>query len=336
MKPQSYAEKNLNLLRRDAQRKDFAKLCENLRGTLRFIFLGNAIFFVLMIFGCHSPGKKNVAQDSLKKKHHLDSFPKYKRDESEFVFDTLDDTLLLGRLFDRPQFDSTKTAIWKPNYSERSVFSLSYDGRCHTRIDTIMYFTDHQKRKCAAVILATYRYGKDILDSAIEIGDCHFCGVPIGIALLSQRDDGKWELYQYKKAFTTLGYFGEYNTKWSDAGKIRLKELGDRWTCLSLVQGVGGNSGEFTGTEYIYSIEQYEIGGWPNNVLSNIFTYNYDYSLASIDGNGKLIVKEIATMKIQKKKDDYYDIDLITTRNDTTTTGHYVYSDDYSQYVLKK
>ncbi|HEY5406166.1 MAG TPA: hypothetical protein VIJ92_03725, partial [Ginsengibacter sp.] len=191
---------------------------------------------------------------------------------------------------------------------------VSYDGRCYTNIDTIMYFTDQAKRKCACIILTTFNYRKGTFDdtSKIEISDCHFCGVPISIALLAETKEKNWKLYKFEKAFISLGYFGTYRTGLQDAGKISLKEIGDKWTCLSLVQGVGGNGGYLSGSETLYSIEEFYLNGFPNSSLSNLLSYNFFYSNANTAGTKHDIKEEKTTIKIIKKKGDYYDIDLIT------------------------
>ncbi len=265
-----------------------------------------------------------------------------KADNNGSAFSNLEYKTLLGRLFDNPDFDTSQTAIWKPNYYERMTFPVSYDGKCHTNIDTIMYFTDREKRKCACVIVTTFNYRKGGFEDStkIQIGDCHFCGVPIGIALLAETKDKSWELYKFEKAFTSLGYFGTYRTGRQDAGKITLKEIGDKWTCLSLTQGVGGNGGYLSGSEPLYSIEEFHLGGFPNRTLSNLLSYNFFYSNVEAggvkDGRPESEIKEEKTvMKLIKKKGEYYDIDLVTTSKGKSTIEHYKYSDDYGQYVEK-
>jgi hypothetical protein len=62
-----------------------------------------------------------------------------------------------------------------------------------------------------------------------------------------------------------------------DSGKISLKEIGDKWTCLSLKQGIGGNGGYLSGSETLYSIEEFYLNGFPNSTLSNLLSYNFFY-----------------------------------------------------------
>lgn len=286
------------------------------------------ILTIIIFGGCDN--RQNPNQIASDKKEKIE------KHDNENIFKSLNKIELLKRIYDNPEFDSNGVAIWKPNFYERMTFPVSYDNNCHTSIDTIMYFTDREKRECAVVILTTYNYRKGTFNDSteIDIGDCHFCGVPIGIVLLSQSKDSTWRIYKFEKAFTSLGYFGAYRTGRQDAGKISLKEIGDKWTCLSLIQGVGGNMGEFTGTENLYSIEEFQLGGFPNHTLSNIFSYNFHYEYTSIDEKEK--TEENSEMKIIKKKNDYYDIDLFINKNGILKTEHYKYSDEYDSYIRKK
>ncbi len=294
------------------------------------------LLFITLIFFISCDQQKTIEPQLPKSTVVVDSTRKINKiEKNEGIFSSLDHKTLLQRLFDNPEFDSTTMmAIWTPNYYERRTFPVSYDGYCYTKIDTILYFSDSQKRKCAAAILATYRYGRDDMNGTIDIGDCHFCGVPIGIALLSATSEKGWELYEFSKAFTSLGYFGNYKTNREDAGKIQLKTMGDPWTCLSLVQGIGGNMGHFSGHENIYSIEQYQLGGFPNNTLSCIFSYTYHYEKLSSDDDS-IEEEENSTMKILKKKNAYSDIALSSTKNGKTKTRYYTYSEEYDQYINK-
>lgn len=251
------------------------------------------------------------------------------------LFPDLNDTTLLGRLFDQPLFDSVGMALWQPNYYERMSFRVSYDGLCHTSVDTIMYFTDREKRQCACVILATHNVRKgNVLDSTIvEIGDCHFCGVTLGIVLLAQQPDKAWQLYRFEKAFTTLGYFGTYRTGRQDAGSIALKQIGDPWTCLSLKQGVGGNGGESTGSERLYAIEQFVLSGFPANTLSSIFGYDF-FHREPIYGDSTVLDTSVqrTEMHLVPKPGAYFDIELAIDSNGHRWKERYVYSDELDYY----
>ncbi len=291
------------------------------------------IFAKLLLSSCTIP-KKDTSQVNppLKQKDTT-----VISNENEEIFNNLNSQDVLNKLFDSPIMDSNETAIWKPNYYERMTFPVSYDGKCHSNIDTIMYFTDGSNRKCACVIITNFNYRKGTFDDStkVEIGDCHFCGVPLGIALFSQTNSMQWELYKFEKIFTTLGYFGVYKTGRESAGKISLKKIGNNWTCLSLLQGVGGNGGYLEGYENLYSIEQFQIGGFPNNVLSCIFSNTY-YSSNIDAGIPEKDREEVKTeLRTIEKGKDYFDIDLISISKGKSTTKHYHYSDEYNQFVEK-
>jgi len=294
------------------------------------IFKLMILAFLPVISGCEQHAKK----PEIKNKQPEPEVVKRIR-ENELVFNSADPKELLGRLFDNPEFDAAGMALWKPNYYERLSFPVSYDGKCHTAVDTVMYYNDRQNRKCAVVILTTYKYYKDESDStSITVSDCHFCGVPIGIALLARVKNNQWELYKFEKAFTTLGYFGVYKTGREDAGKISLKTIGDQWTCLSLIQGVGGNMGEFSGSESLYSVEEFQLGGFPNAVLSEILNYDYHFEYTSIDEKTK--ERTDVKMKIIKKKKEYYDIELNKVSNGQSTSTVLSYSEEYNRYIEKQ
>lgn len=70
---------------------------------------------------------------------------------SAFLFDKLDTIGIFRRLFDNPLMKGD-TAIRKPNFYESQSVQLSYDDSAHTVIDTVLYFTDQNKRQCAAYV----------------------------------------------------------------------------------------------------------------------------------------------------------------------------------------
>ena len=91
--------------------------------------------------------------------------------------------------------------------------------------------------------------------------------------------------------------------------------------------------GESSGNETLYSIERYHLGGFPNEVLSEILNYNYYYEM--LNNVDKVKEKQTITMNILKRKKSYYDIDLIVNKNGKVSTQHLKYSDDYGRYIEK-
>lgn len=294
-------------------------------------------FIVIFLVACN----QTVKQDSVKKQE-----PQLVKDaiaEYDDSFESLDSKLILKRLFDNPEIDSTGSALWIPNYSDAMKLSISYDGKCHTNIDTILYFKDHRNEECAAVIFTHYKYGRDFQDSTqIIIGGSHFDAVPLGIALFVKPENEHWKIYCFEKLFSTLGYFGTYRTGLEDEGKISLKKIGDNWTCLSLRQGIGGNAGVVWGYESLYSIERHqfynqkydEITEWyDKHLLQNMLTYNYYLSYNPLpDDKG---IEKTAVLKVIPKKNDYYDIELAIRKNGKASTEKYFYSERYGKYIQK-
>jgi hypothetical protein len=268
------------------------------------------------------------------KEHQIDTTKSH--EESGYIFDDLNSNTILTRLFDNPVFDSNGMAVWEPDFYDGMKFNVSEDGKCHTNVDTILYFNDHSNRKCAAAVLATYHYGRDISDNSFAIGSCHFCGTEIGIALFSQQEDKNWQLYRFEKVFTSLGYFGEYKTHRQDSGVISLKEIGDNWTVLSLRQGLGTGMGETRGYEEWYSLEQNQITANLYQGLLPIFWYTYYYSYDSNANNHPQIVETARVNFTKKNKGDYYGVDLISTKNGKQNTNHYVFSQDTGAYVKQR
>lgn len=247
-----------------------------------------------------------------------------KNQDSIVLFRNLDNSEVLRRLFDNPDIRG-KTAVWNPNYYERLALRVSYDDSCHTNIDTILYFNDTQDRKCAAVVFVTYRYIVDSLDGMkIRISDCHFCGAALGMALFSQNSDKVWELYKFEKYFRTAGHFGGSGK--GGIGQLSLINTGDRWTALMLKEPVGGNMGELQGSADVYSLEEYNLNGFPNHTLSPILSYLY-YSSQEHGGEEKTELEFI------KKKKQYYSARLVRTVRGKKKVSLYRYSDEYSSYL---
>jgi len=292
------------------------------------------LFITILLIACNQTVKQD---NNEKQKEQINKEPIAEHDDS---FESLNSKLVLTRLFDNPEIDSTGSALWTPNYCDAMKLSISFDGKCHTNIDTILYFKDHRNEDCAAVIFTHYVYVKDYLDSTeVFIGGSHFTPVPLGIALFTKPKDGKWKIYCFEKLFSKLGYFGKYRPE----GKISLKKIGDNWTCLSLREGIDGSSGALWGYEALYSIERYQFGNqqgdeevtewYDNMLLQNMLTYNYYFSYSLPDEDRG--IEKNTLLKVIPKKNDYYDIELIINKNGKVSTEKYAYSERYGKYIPK-
>jgi hypothetical protein len=267
-----------------------------------------------------------------KVKKAIDTKPSLTQKDREQLtsFATLENKEILRRLFDNPKFDSLGMAIWKGNYSDLTSLSipLSYDGNFHTSLDTILYFTDAKSRNCAVGIFSTYNFQHDPFDS-LKIGPtgCHFCGVPIGAALFHETEKKRWEIYDFKKEITQLGYFGVYKTGRQDAGKIQLQEIGDHWNSLSITEGLGGNGGYLEGGQRLFSVDEYKLDGSPNSTLKPILANYYNMKETFLS---KKILPEIKPIK---RQGSYYDLIVRTIDDDTVKTKTYKYSTECEQYL---
>lgn len=308
------------------------------------------IFFLSLVFSCNNSNKSNGNIEKCKSWNKNSENTFLFRDR-QFVapnskkFDTLDSKEVLTRLFDNPKFDSFG-AVWKPNYNERMSFPVSFDGNCHTAIDTIMYFNDTRASRCAVIVFATYELGINRLErNEISIAGGHFSGASIGVALFYQEKDSSWELYDFSKKIGELGYFGTYRTGGEDRGIICLKEIGDKWTCLSLKQGIGGNTGGFEGYETLYFIERFFMNTQKNsnnNIersaerrLTSIFSYNYfeSFQYPSEDTSGNY--RKDADMILVKKSGDYYDIVMHITYNKIQYYVPYYFNEKAGKYIKR-
>jgi|GEM_PF-3562946 len=255
--------------------------------------------------------------------------------DSAVTFNRLDTIGIFRRLFDNPVMKGD-TAIWEPNFYEKQNIQLSYDDSCHTTLDTTMYFKDQGRRLCAVFIFVTYHYWVDSSDNyKIGFGSCHSCGAPLSIALFSQDSATRtWRLYKFEKFWTRSGIFGGEGP--GGLGKFSLLPIGDSWTCLMLERPVYANMGEEAGSAELFSIEEYLLGGFPENPLTSILSYDYHSSVDTSDAPGQANKEEDTKLEIEKRKGQYYRIKLATTLNGRLKNTYYRYSDEYNSLVKVK
>lgn len=194
-----------------------------------------------------------------------------------------------------------------------------------------MYFRDEANRACAVVVFATYRYYVDSSDSMkLKFGDCHFCGATLGVALFSKDSvSGDWDLYNFDKFFSSSGLFGGAGV--GGIGDLSLVTIGDHWTALLLKQPVGGNMGEAQGAADLYSLEEFQLDGFPNHSLADIFSYVY-HQEEDDERSGKLKLLENSEMTPVQKTGGYYGLRLTTTTNGKKKVRDYHYSDEGGAY----
>ena len=274
---------------------------------------------VFMLIGCINQHKQSILKNS--KDTSLFEQVENKVD-SEKIFPNLSQQLLFKVLFDNPDVDTVNNeAKWMPNFSERMNFPISYDGKCHTGLDTIMYYTAQDSIERAVVLFGTYLY----YNKNNRCGP-HGEGAPIGIALFAKRNDGRWQVSTFNKSFTSLGLYVGADKKWR--GSYSLLRMGDKWTCLELHQDNCANGGA-SGTEWLYSIEDNFLSAFPNqNTLNQILAFD-----TYIDDAEQNVKTKLVFIKHPKS---YYDADLITTGEGKTGIKHYQFSEEANCYLEKK
>jgi hypothetical protein len=252
--------------------------------------------------------------------------------DSAYRFSSLEPHEVLNRLFDSPLIHGD-TAIWKPNFSETMLpFRLSYDDSCHTAIDTIIYFKDHDTTHCAVMVFATYRFTVDSLDGMkIEIGDCHSCGATVGMALFSQDTDRSWHIYAFNKALTVSGVSGGITDE--GVGKFSLVQLGDRWTGLLLKEPVFASGGAEEAGAQLFAIEADNINGNAGNPPQALLSYMYH---SSFEEPGASDTQENTTLEVVGEKKQPSIIRLVTITNGKRKIKYYRYMADDNKYVPAK
>ena len=141
--------------------------------------------------------------------------------ESNRLFDLENPITLLSLLFDADTFARNGEALWEPyTFADELSSDLSDDGWMHTRLDTILYYSNYDVDRAVAVF-ETLHYEKG------TISDCHACGAQISLAIFDKTPDGKWNIARFAKHLTTLGGDGQ-------SGEIGLAQFGEHQTCLSL------------------------------------------------------------------------------------------------------
>lgn len=254
------------------------------------------VFFILTSFS-YGQGDNNVIND----------------DE----ITNLNDKELFNKLFDNPNIDNG-IAVWQPNYYESMNFNLSYDGKCHTSVDTLLYFRDNKNRECSVVIFKTMTYKPNELnDNKIEVYGCHFCEATISAVLLYKKENLKWEVYKFEKNLLNAGLFGGVGKE--GIGKISI-EKNENECFLSYKKPIEGNSGEINGKEILFSIDEFtKLECEP---LTKIFNHYY-----YLEKNNRIFKSEILFKKSSIKK-----ITIKTNQNIKNSVRYYSYSDLFEMY----
>ena len=136
--------------------------------------------------------------------------PKVQQDQ---VLASLDKETLLPALFKAPV--NNGWCVWKPGTTKEDSMNVSEDGLCHTRIDTILYYTEGGNQKAVALI-GTWEWegGSPVW--------CHACNPFLSIAVSEKLPDNRWRIVLFKK---NMGAHGT----WSELPEFDIVQLGTRF-----------------------------------------------------------------------------------------------------------
>lgn len=250
------------------------------------------------------------------------------------AFKTLDKNKILRRLFDSNTFDAEGNILWVPSYADQMEQAISYDYKCHTKVDTIMYYTNTEGEEAAVAILGTRNYRLDEESSSgISHGDCHFCGVPIGAALFHKMGNDVWLLDHFDKKIYEFGFYGSYIDDCCQESTIQLQQVGDQWTCLTFHSRINGQMGIENGYEIWFGIESRGLNAGYTEPLRSIFGYSYFFR--EHDFSDSLVELMTAQVELIPRLNNYSDIKLKRTKNGVESTERYSFNEYGATYILK-
>ena len=126
-------------------------------------------------------------------------FPK-KSSSSDVLLPSLDRQFLYPALFNTDE--KNKWCIWKPTPAEKDSSNVSTDGFCHTRVETILYYTDWEVSK-AAVVFGTYEFDENGMIFS------HGSAPMVCFAVAMKKDDRNWQVLRFIKNFGEHGSWGQ-------------------------------------------------------------------------------------------------------------------------------
>ncbi|MEP7233977.1 MAG: hypothetical protein ABI778_01655 [Ignavibacteriota bacterium] len=218
---------------------------------------------------------------------------------TQFHVKNFQDPAILRSLFDT-KLVKNNVAIWEPNFSEAQEFNVSFDGKCHTSLDTVMKFrADNQE--FALLIFATYGFL-----SATEKEDCHACAPDISLAIFSKDEDGNWIFQRMKKFLMRWGQWGGFDG-------ASLKKIGDNVYAIAF-DGGGSGQGytdaiveffELQSFQNIYTVATHS----DNNGVGDDAATQYDWDrkveiIPSKNGKGYYEIVATRSGKGYEKEDD--------------------------------
>lgn len=166
--------------------------------------------------------------------------------------------------------------IWKPTPAEKDSSNVSTDGFFHTRLDTILNYSDSGINK-AVIIFGTYKFDKN------GLADCHACAPMVSIAVAQWNGVSNWQVLKFIKNF------GEHGS-WGGQPTYRIAKFGGN--CF-LVEDWGYTSqGETSSWKRFWHlsslVESLQIGGEDDSGLieDEKMVTSWSESIADASANG--------------------------------------------------
>jgi hypothetical protein len=212
--------------------------------------------------------------------------------ENAKTFDLESPAPLLSLFFDSDTVSSTGEALWKPlTYDDEISANLSDDGWMHTRLDTLLFYTNYEIDRAVAVF-ETLHYEQG------EIKDCPSCGALISVAIFDKTANGKWVVASFDKHFISLGGDGH-------GGQIGLTQFGVNQTCLSMKmdwmgQGVHAEYLSILNLEDMEKVFNLVVHEDNKGVLGGDFQRTYSFD------------KSIQLLQVVETVTGWWDFDLVT------------------------
>ncbi|MCX6244680.1 MAG: hypothetical protein NTU98_08245 [Bacteroidetes bacterium] len=207
--------------------------------------------------------------------------------------------------------------LWKPTPAEEDSSNVSSDGFCHTRLDTILNYSDSGVNK-AVIIFGTCRFDEN------GMVDCHACAPIVSVAVAQQNSDHYWRIQRFIKNF------GEHGS-WGQQPRYRITKFGGNYF---LVEDWGYTNQGVTESWNIFwhlpsLVESLQIGGeddsgWREN--EKLVTH-WDESIADASANKITKVLVHKKGKVYEESKGQYSFD---------STRVYVLDDSCIFRTLKK
>jgi len=192
--------------------------------------------------------------------------------KQEVFLDSLSSNAVYQLLFKPQQIILNNECLWIPSVKD-STFSLSYDGYCHTTLDTTIYY--HQDGIDKAVIV----FANKEFDNGEQIY-LPFESVIVSIAIFEKATNGKWMLNRFEKSIgqngtsafrysaTNAFLYGEFNitnfgnhfffcADFNEWGQGYSSDYSTYWHLPSLIESLemqtsSSDGGRYEGEEQTY------------------------------------------------------------------------------------